>query len=242
MKPTIYLAALFASVALFTPLKADESAKSPMMILTVDPVTLEKSSAFQDIVKQLEAERGKIQKNLVTYETDLKKKDEKLAAAQKKLLADEQKLKVEDEKLAVAQKKLSAEAFAKERQKFEALVAAQKKLSEDFTKERQKFEALVNTVRQKLEREKIRMELAFDEGRKKVSATFLTVVQKIREEKKAVVLFANAIAAAPANADISADVLKEMDKSLKSVPVVFKSDKEIQQLVDQQAGSQQPSK
>ena len=180
------------------------------LIASVATFTVAKADsapAAISIVKQSTLEQSNAFKDIVR-QLEGKRKE-----IQEKLAKDEKNLKKEDEKLAAAQKKLSAEAFAKERQK---------------------FEALVNNVRLGLERKKIQMELAFEESKKKVYEEFLKIVEAIRKEKGGVVFYAEAVAAAAKDSDISEKVLTEMNKNLKEVKVTFKSDEEIKKLIAQQ--------
>jgi len=81
---TFLTIALLASAAVFTPAHADQTTPAPI-IGVVAQATLDQSAALQSIVKQVEAKRADIQKELAKYEKDLKEQDKKLAEEQKTL-------------------------------------------------------------------------------------------------------------------------------------------------------------
>ncbi len=75
--------ALLASTTIITSVQAQKLPTPSIGI--VAQATLDQSAALQSIVKQVEAKRSEIQKELAKYEKDLKEEDKKLADEQKTL-------------------------------------------------------------------------------------------------------------------------------------------------------------
>lgn len=82
MKKTL-LASLFVSAAIFSSAHAENL--PPPVIGIVEQAALDKSAAFQDIIKQVDQKRTEVQKEMATYEKELKGKDKELAENAKKL-------------------------------------------------------------------------------------------------------------------------------------------------------------
>ena|SRR3990167_5793888 len=82
MKKTL-LTSLFLSVAAISSLNA-ETLPAPVIGI-VEQATLDKSAAFQDIIKQVDQKRTEVQKEMTTFEKELKAKDKELAENTKKL-------------------------------------------------------------------------------------------------------------------------------------------------------------
>jgi outer membrane protein len=82
MKKTL-LTSLFISAAIFS--SAHAEILPPPVIGIVEQATLDKSAAFQDIIKQVDQKRTEVQKEMATYEKELKGKDKELAENAKKL-------------------------------------------------------------------------------------------------------------------------------------------------------------
>ncbi len=152
-------------------------------------------------------------KESTVFKDILKQIDAERMLIQADLSKKEKELKKKDQELAEAQKKLSAE---------------------EFEKKRKAFATLLDDVRFGLERKKIRIELAFEEAKGKVIAEFSKIVESIRAKKGGVVLYTEMVAASDPKADISPEVLKELNKKLTNVKVTFKSDDEIKKLISQQ--------
>ncbi|HBW24784.1 MAG: hypothetical protein A2W46_05505 [Alphaproteobacteria bacterium RIFCSPHIGHO2_12_42_13] len=100
------LASLFISTASIVAAQADNM-PAPVIGI-VEQATLDKSAAFQDIIKQVDQKRAEVQKEMASYEKELKDKDKQLKENPKKL---------------------SEKELAEQRQAFEKRVqAAQEKL------------------------------------------------------------------------------------------------------------------
>jgi Skp family chaperone for outer membrane proteins len=82
MKKTL-LTSLFISAAVLSSAHAD-SLPAPVIGI-VEQATLDKSAAFQDIIKQVDQKRTEVQKEMAAYENELKDKDKELAENPKKL-------------------------------------------------------------------------------------------------------------------------------------------------------------
>lgn len=82
MKKTL-LSSLLISAAILSSAKADPL-PAPVIGI-VEQATLDKSAAFQDIIKQVDQKRTEVQKEMATYEKELKDKDKELAENTKKL-------------------------------------------------------------------------------------------------------------------------------------------------------------
>lgn len=79
----ILLSTLFISAASIVSVHA-ENLPAPVIGI-VEQATLDKSAAFQDIIKQVDQKRTEVQKEMATYETELKGKDKELTENAKKL-------------------------------------------------------------------------------------------------------------------------------------------------------------
>jgi len=82
MKKTL-LTSLFISAAILSSAQAD-SLPAPVIGI-VEQATLDKSAAFQDIIKQVDQKRTEVQKEMAAYENELKATDKALAENTKKL-------------------------------------------------------------------------------------------------------------------------------------------------------------
>jgi len=82
MKTILYTTFLVSAV-IMTSVKADPL-PAPVIGI-VEQATLDKSAALKSIVDQVEKKRAEIQKEMSTYETELKAQDKKLAEDQKNL-------------------------------------------------------------------------------------------------------------------------------------------------------------
>lgn len=82
MKKTL-LTSLFVSAAILSSAQADPL-PAPVIGI-VEQAALDKSAAFQDIIKQVDQKRTEVQKEMTTYENELKAKDKELAENTKKL-------------------------------------------------------------------------------------------------------------------------------------------------------------
>ncbi len=82
MKKTL-LTSLFVSAAILSSAQA-EPLPAPVIGI-VEQATLDKSAAFQDIIKQVDQKRTEVQKEMTTFENELKAKDKELAENTKKL-------------------------------------------------------------------------------------------------------------------------------------------------------------
>ena len=82
MKKTL-LTSLFVTAAILS--SAHAETLPPPVIGIVEQATLDKSAAFQDIIKQVDQKRTEVQKEMATYEKELKGKDKELAENAKKL-------------------------------------------------------------------------------------------------------------------------------------------------------------
>lgn len=79
----ILLSTLFISAASIVSVQA-ETLPAPVIGI-VEQATLDKSAAFQDIIKQVDQKRTEVQKEMAAYEEELKKKDKELSENAKKL-------------------------------------------------------------------------------------------------------------------------------------------------------------
>lgn len=77
------LTSLFVSAAILSSAQA-EPLPAPVIGI-VEQATLDKSAAFQDIIKQVDQKRTEVQKEMTTFENELKAKDKELAENTKKL-------------------------------------------------------------------------------------------------------------------------------------------------------------
>ena len=77
------LASLFISTASIVAAQADNM-PAPVIGI-VEQATLDKSAAFQDIIKQVDQKRAEVQKEMASYEKELKDKDKQLKENPKKL-------------------------------------------------------------------------------------------------------------------------------------------------------------
>ena len=115
-----------ASVALIpSTVTAAETLPAPVICI-VEQATLDKSSAVQDLAKQMEKKRAEIQKEMATYETELK---------------------AQDKKLTEEQKKLSEKEFAEKRQAFEKRV---REIQEKIEIRRAQMELAVEDAKKKV--------------------------------------------------------------------------------------------
>ncbi len=142
----------------------------------------------------------------------------KRTEVQKELAADEKRLKAEDQILSEQQKKLSEKEFATKRQD---------------------FEKRVHEIQTKLEIRRMQMEIAFEEAKKKVYDAFLKAADEVKKEIGCnIILYKETIVTADDSFDVSSKVLENLNKSLPTVAVTFKSEADIKKLVQQQ-GQQQ---
>ncbi len=178
-----------------------------LMPLMADKASEKPSSPTIAIVKQAILEKSSAFKDIA------KQLEGERARVQKSLLEDEKKLKKEGEDLEAAQKKLS---------------------EEEFKKKRQAFEKQATDLRVKLELQKIRLELALDEAKKKMFKAFSEIVDALGQKRGGIILYGEAVATAEASYDLSDEVLKELNKKLPTIKVTFKSDAEIRKLISQQ--------
>ncbi len=145
--------------------------------------------------------------------------EKKRAEIQKELSADENKLKAEDKELSDKQKKMS---------------------EKEFGEKRQAFEKKVRDIQSKLEIRRVQMELAFEDAKKKVYEAFLKVADQVKKEAGAnIMLYKETVVTADDAFDLSNKVLENLDKSLPTVQVTFKSESEIKKLIQQQQAQQQ---
>lgn len=164
------------------------------------------------VVAQTTLDKSAALKSIVTQ---LEKKRTEI---QKELAADENKLKAEDKELAEKQKKMSEKEFADKRQA---------------------FEKKVRDIQSKLEIRRVQMELAFEDAKKKVYEAFLKVADEVKKTAGAnIMLYKETVVTADDAFDLSNKVLENLDKSLPTVQVTFKSEAEIKKLIQQQQAQQ----
>lgn len=140
--------------------------------------------------------------------------EKKRAEIQKEMVKYETELKAQDKKLVEEQKTLP---------------------EKEFTVKRQAFEKRVREIQEKIEVRRAQMELAVEEAKKKVYEAFLKVADKVAKKSGAnIVMYKETIVTAEPGFDLSAPVLKELDTTLPTVPVVFKSEAEVKKQLQQQ--------
>jgi Skp family chaperone for outer membrane proteins len=137
----------------------------------------------------------------------------------------------------------------KEMAKYESELKAQdKKLSEEqktlsepeFTKKRQAFEKRVHEIQEKIEVRRAQMELAVEDAKKKVYEAFLKVADSVAKKAGAnIVMYKETIITAKPEFDLSASVLTELNTTLPTVPVVFKSEADVKKQLKEQPAHQQ---
>lgn len=140
--------------------------------------------------------------------------EKKRGEVQKEMAKYEEELKAQDKKLADEQKTLS---------------------EKEFTEKRQAFEKRVREIQEKIEIRRAQMELAVEDAKKKVYEAFLKVADKVKKEAGAnIVIYKETVVTADNAFDLTQPVLKELDQTLPTVPVVFKSEAEVKKQLQQQ--------
>lgn len=116
------------------------------------------------------------------------------------------------------------------------LVEQQKTLSEkEFAQKRQEFEKRLHEVQSKLDIRRAQMELGVEEAKKKVYEAFLKAAEKVKASAGAnVIIYKETIVTADPAFDLTPQVLKELNDSLPTVKVVFKSEAEVKKQLQQQ--------
>ena len=93
----------------------------------------------------------------------------------------------------------------------------------------------MNQTRETFERKKIRLELGLAEAKERVFKAFSEIVKKVKKAEGAnLVFYKEASADADDYADISKKVLEELNKTLSTMPVTFKSEEDIAKMISQQ--------
>lgn len=127
----ILLTSLFISAAAIASAQAD-NLPAPVIGI-VEQATLDKTAAFQDIIKQVDKKRTEVQKEMASYEKELKDKDKQLAENSKKLsekeLADqrqafEKRVQEVQEKLEIRRAQMELGVEDAKKKVFEAFLKA----------------------------------------------------------------------------------------------------------------------
>ncbi len=135
----ILLLSFLASAAVISSAQAD-AIPSPL-IGVVEQATLDKSLAFKSIIDQIEKKRNDVQKEMTSYENDLKAQDKQLVEAQKKLSEKEfaEKRQAFEKRVREAQEKIEIRRAQMEL----AVEEAKKKVYEAFLKAAEETQAEV---------------------------------------------------------------------------------------------------
>lgn len=144
--------------------------------------------------------------------------EKKRAEIQKEMATYENELKAQDKKLAEQQKTLT---------------------EKEFTEKKQAFEKRVREIQEKVEVRRAQMELAVEDAKKKVYEAFLKAADEVKTEAGATILiYKETVVTADPKSDLSKQVLMKLNKSLPTVPVVFKSEADVKKQLKQLAPPQ----
>lgn len=150
------------------------------------------------------------------FKSILQQMEAKRAEVQKEMTKLETELKAQEQKLTEEQKKLS---------------------EKDFLQKRQAFEKRVREAQEKIEIRRAQMELAAEESKKKVYASFLKVADEVKKETGAnILIYKETVITADRAFDLSSQVLAKLNKVLPKVKVTFKSEADVKRELQKMAG------
>lgn len=154
------------------------------------------------------------------FKSIIQQVEKKRAEVQKEMASYENELKAQDTQLVEDQKKLS---------------------EKDFAPKRQAFEKRVHEVQEKLEIRRAQLEIAVEDAKKKVYEAFLKVSEEVMKEVGAnMIVYKETIVTANPALDLTAKVLANLDKTLPTVQVSYKSDADVKKQLQQQGPAAQP--